>query len=200
MADRRDADHPALGTCLDSFHVLSRGHDPSGIRSIPGERIFFLQLADAPRQTMDVLQWSRHHRCFPGQGGFDVAGFLAHVLATGYDGPLSLEVFNDVFRAADPKRMAVDAMRSLLVLENELPRAPKLHGIAAAEPGSIVLRSADPERSNERMQALLTPALDGTDLTFCAPAKDAPTSITSRSRARWTATTKRCCTCAQCWT
>jgi 4-hydroxyphenylpyruvate dioxygenase len=127
------ADHPALGTCLDSFHILSRGSDPAGIRGIPGEKLFFLQLADAPRLSMDVLQWSRHHRCFPGQGGFDLAGFVAHVLAAGYAGPLSLEVFNDVFRAADPRRMAVDAMRSLLVLEGALPPAAPLGGYAFAE-------------------------------------------------------------------
>src|SRR3954447_16022131 len=118
------ADHPALGTCLDSFHVLSRGTDLDGIAAIPAEKLFFLQLADAPHLVMDVLQWSRHYRCFPGQGGFDLSDFTARVLATGYDGPLSLEVFNDVFRQADPDRMAVDAMRSLLILEEALGRAP----------------------------------------------------------------------------
>jgi 4-hydroxyphenylpyruvate dioxygenase len=111
------ADHPALGTCLDSFHILSRGSDPAGIEKIPGEKVFFLQLADAPVLAMDVLQWSRHHRCFPGQGGLDVAGLTAHVLRTGYDGPLSLEVFNDVFRQAPAGRTAVDAYRSLVALE-----------------------------------------------------------------------------------
>ncbi|WP_306368694.1 bifunctional sugar phosphate isomerase/epimerase/4-hydroxyphenylpyruvate dioxygenase family protein [Nocardiopsis sp. CC223A] len=118
----RRADHPSLGLCLDSFHILSRGDDPAGIRDIPGEKLFFLQLADAPRLSMDVLQWSRHHRCFPGQGGFDLAGFTGHVLAAGYTGPLSLEVFNDVFRAADPGRTAADARRSLTVLEDGLAR------------------------------------------------------------------------------
>ncbi|MGW6545035.1 bifunctional sugar phosphate isomerase/epimerase/4-hydroxyphenylpyruvate dioxygenase family protein [Streptomyces massasporeus] len=118
------AGHPALGTCLDSFHILSRGSDPKGIADIPGEKIFFLQLADAPLPAMDVLQWSRHHRCFPGQGGFDVAGLVRQVLATGYDGPLSLEVFNDVFRQADAGPTAVDARRSLLVLEETVGRAP----------------------------------------------------------------------------
>ncbi|MET8946435.1 TIM barrel protein [Streptomyces sp. NPDC004542] len=111
------AGHPSLGTCLDSFHILSRGSDPKGIEDIPGEKIFFLQLADAPRLAMDVLQWSRHHRCFPGQGGFDVAGLLGHVLRTGYDGPLSLEVFNDVFRQAEAGPTAVDAQRSLRMLQ-----------------------------------------------------------------------------------
>ena len=42
-------------------------------RAIPAEKLFFLQLADAPHLVMDVLQWSRHYRCFPGQGGFDLA-------------------------------------------------------------------------------------------------------------------------------
>jgi 4-hydroxyphenylpyruvate dioxygenase len=82
---------------------------------------------------MDVLQWSRHHRCFPGQGGFDLARFMAHVRAAGYAGPWSLEVFNDVFRAADPRRMAVDAMRSLLALEDALPAPAELSGYAFAE-------------------------------------------------------------------
>ncbi|WP_053675045.1 bifunctional sugar phosphate isomerase/epimerase/4-hydroxyphenylpyruvate dioxygenase family protein [Streptomyces sp. NRRL B-1140] len=118
------AGHPALGTCLDSFHILSRGSDPKGIADIPGEKIFFLQLADAPLLAMDVLQWSRHYRCFPGQGGFDVAGLVRQVLATGYDGPLSLEVFNDVFRQAEAGPTAVDARRSLLVLQETVGRAP----------------------------------------------------------------------------
>jgi 4-hydroxyphenylpyruvate dioxygenase len=116
----RRADHPALGVCLDSFHVLSRGSDPAGIRDIPAGKVFFLQLADAPRLEMDVLQWSRHHRLFPGQGAFDLTAFVGHVLAAGYEGPWSLEVFNDVFRQADPWRAAVDAMRSLLVLREPL--------------------------------------------------------------------------------
>ncbi|MBK6019315.1 bifunctional sugar phosphate isomerase/epimerase/4-hydroxyphenylpyruvate dioxygenase family protein [Streptomyces sp. MBT53] len=140
------AGHPALGTCLDSFHILSRGSDPKGIEDIPGEKIFFLQLADAPLLAMDVLQWSRHYRCFPGQGGFDVAGLVRHVLSAGYDGPLSLEVFNDVFRQADAGPTAIDAHRSLLVLQEAVglarPPAPVVPtGIAFAE---LVTPDAEP--------------------------------------------------------
>ncbi|WP_063833352.1 sugar phosphate isomerase/epimerase and 4-hydroxyphenylpyruvate domain-containing protein, partial [Streptomyces leeuwenhoekii] len=140
------AGHPALGTCLDSFHILSRGSDPRGIEHIPGEKIFFLQLADAPRLAMDVLQWSRHHRCFPGQGGFDVAGLVRHVLRTGYDGPLSLEVFNDVFRQSDAGATAVDAQRSLRLLQEQVgltaPPAPVVPtGVAFAE---LVTPDAEP--------------------------------------------------------
>ncbi|MFE5395916.1 bifunctional sugar phosphate isomerase/epimerase/4-hydroxyphenylpyruvate dioxygenase family protein [Streptomyces sp. NPDC056568] len=132
------AGHPALGTCLDSFHILSRGSDPKGIEDIPGEKIFFLQLADAPLLAMDVLQWSRHYRCFPGQGGFDVAGLVRHVLRAGYDGPLSLEVFNDVFRQSEAGPTAVDARRSLLTLQETVglatpPASSPPTGIAFAE-------------------------------------------------------------------
>lgn len=112
------ADHPAVGVCLDSFHILSRGHDPAAIEQIPGAKVFFLQLADAPALTMDVLSWSRHHRLFPGEGAFDLAAFLGQVLRTGYDGPLSLEVFNDVFRQTDVRRTARQARRSLTWLED----------------------------------------------------------------------------------
>ena len=117
------ADHPALGTCLDSFHVLSRADDPAGIRDIPGEKILFLQLADAPHLAMDVLPWSRHFRCFPGQGTFDLTGFAAQVHAAGYRGPWSLEVFNDVFRESATGRTATDARRSLLHLQEQVARA-----------------------------------------------------------------------------
>ncbi|MFD8069278.1 bifunctional sugar phosphate isomerase/epimerase/4-hydroxyphenylpyruvate dioxygenase family protein [Streptomyces parvulus] len=127
----RNADHPALGTCLDSFHILSRARGPEdleGIEDVPGDKIFFLQLADAPLLAMDVLQWSRHYRCFPGQGGFDLAGLLRRVLRAGYTGPLSLEVFNDVFRQSEAGPTAVDARRSLLTLQESVglaaPPAP----------------------------------------------------------------------------
>ncbi|MGY1824582.1 bifunctional sugar phosphate isomerase/epimerase/4-hydroxyphenylpyruvate dioxygenase family protein [Geodermatophilus sp. SYSU D00079] len=141
----RRADSPALGLCLDSFHVLSRGGDPAGFAQVPGDKLFFLQLADAPALRMDVLQWSRHHRLFPGQGAFDLPGFLGAVLAAGYTGPLSLEVFNDVYRQSDPARTAVDAMRSLQWLEEALalrrpdaglptpPAAPALSGWSFTE-------------------------------------------------------------------
>lgn len=128
------ADHPAVGLCLDSFHILSRGHDPAAIEEIPGSKIFFLQLADAPALTMDVLSWSRHHRLFPGEGAFDLGAFVGHVLRAGYDGPLSLEVFNDVFRQTDVVRTARQARRSLTWLEDlvETRRLP-----AVAEPAGF---------------------------------------------------------------
>lgn len=112
-------DHPNLGTCLDSFHILSRDWDTAPIEAFNPEKIFFVQVADAPKLSMDVLSWSRHYRVFPGEGQFELAKFMGHVVRAGYTGPVSLEVFNDVFRQSDVERTAVDAMRSLIWLEEQ---------------------------------------------------------------------------------
>ncbi|WP_425307390.1 TIM barrel protein [Ammonicoccus fulvus] len=116
----RRADHPHVGVVVDTFHMLSRGDGPEALAGVPGDRIAFLQIADAPRLGMDVLDWSRHFRCFPGQGNLPVAPLVAAVFERGYRGPLSLEIFSDVVREADPRTTALDAMRSLLFLEEEL--------------------------------------------------------------------------------
>jgi 4-hydroxyphenylpyruvate dioxygenase len=133
------ADHPSLGLILDSFHSLCLDDDLAGLAgTVPAEKLFFLQLADAPRLSLDPLSWSRHHRLFPGQGELPVAAFLREVLAAGYAGPLSLEIFNDEFRAAPSRRIARDGLRSLTWLREQvgdlaLPALPVLGGVEFAE-------------------------------------------------------------------
>lgn len=140
----RRADHPNVGLILDSFHTLSRGIDPATIRSIPGDRIFFVQLADAPLIDMDLLYWSRHFRNMPGEGDLDVIGFVRSVAATGYDGPLSLEIFNDQFRGGSPRTIAVDGHRSLLYLMDQVKRLePDLAIPAPDMPGRISVEGVE---------------------------------------------------------
>ncbi|TWP36617.1 sugar phosphate isomerase/epimerase and 4-hydroxyphenylpyruvate domain-containing protein [Leekyejoonella antrihumi] len=116
----RRADHHALGLVVDTFHILARGDTAEVLQDVPGDQIAFLQIADAPHLRTDILQWSRHHRCFPGQGTFDLASVVGAVIEKGYRGPLSLEVFSDVIREAEPRATALDGMRSLIHLEEEL--------------------------------------------------------------------------------
>jgi 4-hydroxyphenylpyruvate dioxygenase len=135
----QQAGHPALGLIVDSFHTLALDDDPAGIASVPAERLFFVQLADAPRLSMDVLSLSRHHRSFPNQGELPVDSFVRAVLASGYRGPLSLEVFNDHFRAAPARMIARDGLRSLILAEAQvsspslLPAVPEVDGIEFLE-------------------------------------------------------------------
>ncbi|MFC0582803.1 sugar phosphate isomerase/epimerase and 4-hydroxyphenylpyruvate domain-containing protein [Micrococcoides hystricis] len=147
----KQVDLPNVGLCLDSFHILSRGDDPADIADIPGEKIFFVQLADAPVLSMDILSWSRHYRVFPGEGGFQLQNFMRFLALSGYDGIVSLEIFNDVFRQSNVRRTAVDGLRSLIWLQDgarqllaekgetallqmeTLPSAQRVHGFDFAE-------------------------------------------------------------------
>ncbi|QMU59292.1 MAG: TIM barrel protein [Boseongicola sp.] len=116
----RRADHDNIGIIVDSFHTLGRKLSPESIRSIPGNKIFFVQLADAPLIEMDLLYWSRHLRNMPGEGDLDIAAFMRAVVATGYSGPISLEIFNDQFRGGDARAIAKDGHRSLMALMNDV--------------------------------------------------------------------------------
>jgi 4-hydroxyphenylpyruvate dioxygenase len=129
-------DHPNLGTCLDSFHILSRNWETAPIEAFNAEKIFFVQVADAPKLSMDVLSWSRHYRVFPGEGQFELAKFMGHVVRAGYSGPVSLEIFNDVFRQSDVERTAVDGMRSLIWLEEQSAKWLEANAPALAAAGA----------------------------------------------------------------
>jgi 4-hydroxyphenylpyruvate dioxygenase len=138
VGDHRDAwaivkavDHPAVGLCLDSFNSLARAVPIDSLRWIDVGKIFHVQIADAPSLSMDPLALSRHFRCMPGQGDLPLADYVATLKEIGYDAVLSLEIFNDRFRAGSTAGVAVDGMRSLLLLQEQVdqrlsPRAPRL--------------------------------------------------------------------------
>ena len=116
-------DHPNIGILLDSFHSLARRIPSESIREIDPAKLAFVQLADAPVLDMDYLYWSRHFRNLPGQGGFDLTTYVAEILRTGYRGPLSLEIFNDRFRANSSLMVARDGVRSLDALRDAAARS-----------------------------------------------------------------------------
>lgn len=134
------ADHPNLGIVLDSFHMFARGNTLDLLRDeIPVDRIALVQVADAPSLQMDVLHYSRHFRCFPGQGDLPVTSFVQCLRDKGFDDYLSHEIFNDEFRASSPLEKAVDGMRSLIWLEEqtspviELPEVPEITDVEFIE-------------------------------------------------------------------
>jgi len=140
----RRADHPNVGLILDSFHTLARKLPVDSIRAIPGDRIFFVQLADAPWIDMDLLYWSRHFRNMPGEGDLDVLGFMRAVAATGYQGVVSLEVFNDQFRGGSPRTISVDGHRSLLHLLDQVRRhEPRISLSVPAMPDRVAVSGVE---------------------------------------------------------
>lgn len=154
-------DHPAIGIILDSFHSLSRGIPSESIREIAGDKIVYVQLADAPLLDMDLLYWSRHFRNLPGQGGFDLPGYVAEILRTGYEGPLSLEIFNDRFRAISSRLVAQDGHRSLEYVRDAAKRLlgaptdmPPPQAPLAAEFVEFTAEPQDAERLGETFATL----------------------------------------------
>ncbi|OED00800.1 sugar phosphate isomerase/epimerase and 4-hydroxyphenylpyruvate domain-containing protein [Rhizobium sp. YK2] len=160
----RRADHPNVGIILDSFHTLSRKIDINSIRSIPKDKIFIVQLADAPLIDMDLLYWSRHFRNMPGEGDLPVTAFTAAVAETGYDGYFSLEIFNDQFRGGSTRSIAADGQRSLIYLGDRVRRmqggdgltVPPMPDRAEVKGFGFVEFSADENESAELVAILKT--------------------------------------------
>jgi 4-hydroxyphenylpyruvate dioxygenase len=130
-----------VGICFDSFNTLGREYaDPcslsgmqepqeitqralqqslEAIKSIPADKIFFMQLGDARRLPQPlrpspseeeprpaIMFWSSGTRLYPGE--FERGAFLpvtdfvkAVTLGAGYKGPWSIEVFNDSLNDTD---------------------------------------------------------------------------------------------------
>ncbi len=110
------AGNPAnAGLCVDSWHVF-RGSGPAQLARIPPERVTVVQFDDGPMQPVlaDYLEDTMHYRNVPGEGEFDLVGFLQALPA---EPPLSVEVIDDDLAgqpAADVARRLARATRAVL--------------------------------------------------------------------------------------
>ncbi len=120
----RQADRPNLGLVIGAVHTLAVQKGFAELEGIPPERIFLVHMADAPRMKMDVRLLSRHFRVFPGQGNLPIGSLYGKLLEIGYQGPVSLEIFNDQVRALPPATVANDGIRAFHLLEETLRPAP----------------------------------------------------------------------------
>lgn len=150
------ADHPSLGINLDTFHMFARGNTLDCLRdAIPVDKIALVQVADAPVMQMDVLQYSRHFRCFPGQGDLPVVEFVQCLKDKGFDDYLSHEIFNDEFRASSAKEKAVDGMHSLIWLEEQVADKPTDRSAPEITDVEFVEFAVEEGESGEELIALL---------------------------------------------
>jgi len=95
------------GLLIDCFHLHAAGEPMSVMGLIPAEKIVLVHLNDAPAGAMDSIEDGK--RLLPGEGAIDLKGFFAGLSATGYDGPISVEVFSDALRAMPPADAATKA-------------------------------------------------------------------------------------------
>ncbi len=135
----QQVNHPHLRIALNSFHMLAVGEGMEVLEEIPGDQVAIVQIADAPKMTIDVENWGRHFQRLPGQGDLNVTGFVTRVLRNGYVGPLSLEVSSDELRGVSARAAANDAYRSLLFVEENVQRTLTEQGGDNANVAKVVL-------------------------------------------------------------
>ncbi|WP_368498390.1 sugar phosphate isomerase/epimerase family protein [Herbiconiux sp. A18JL235] len=105
--------HPAAGLCIDIWHVY-RGGTP--IDELTGfvdpATLFAVELNDArAAQPADLWIDTVDERMLPGEGEWDVAGFINVIRGLGFDGPWGVEILSAAHRS---RRLdeALDAARS----------------------------------------------------------------------------------------
>ncbi len=90
-----DADTPNGGLMIDTWHMVKMGVSNETLARVPRKHILGVELNDGFLETpagLTLNQETVDQRKFPGEGEFDMPGFMAAVAATGYDGPYGVEV------------------------------------------------------------------------------------------------------------
>jgi len=100
------------GLVLDIWDIV-RGDVPlDRVAVIPGEQIVHIELNDANSEPIGSLaQDTLDHRLLPGEGSFDIPGFLDAIAATGYNGTYGVEILSDEQRRrplGEAARLAYD--------------------------------------------------------------------------------------------
>ncbi len=94
------------------------GTTAAQLRALPGDRVLAVQLDDGPAAAEDdLVDATLHHRRLPGEGDFDLVGYLRALNDGGSRAPIGVEVFSDEIHALGPAaaaRLAADATRHLL--------------------------------------------------------------------------------------
>ena len=120
------ADHPAAGLVVDVWHVERGPSTLADLAEIPGDKVFAVELNDAPvPQSPDLFQDTIHHRVLCGAGTFDLAGCIATLQQIGFTGPWGVEILSEAHRRRPLAEALADAHRTTMALFDSLAAAPR---------------------------------------------------------------------------
>jgi sugar phosphate isomerase/epimerase len=112
-----DADHPKAKIIPDVYHMYVGRSSFSALRRLAGEFIAIFQFNDAPADppleklaAMPGAEYDRY-RVFPGDGILPLHQCLKDLVAIGYTGAVSLEMYNPEFWKQDHLEMAKTGLR-----------------------------------------------------------------------------------------
>ena len=99
MAVAAGAGAPNGGIAIDTWHMGKLGIAPDDLRRVPLEHLAWVELSDGQYEDMaDPVDETINHRRLPGEGEFDVAGYVAVLRDMGYAEPWGVEVLSEDLR------------------------------------------------------------------------------------------------------
>ena len=107
-----DADHPDSSLIMDPFHILRGGGPIDSIAKVPGDKVAIWHWNDAPGGKPFAEQ-SDADRVLPGDGVGPLREIERLALAQGYEGYVSLELFNPELWTRDPLEVAKIGMEKM---------------------------------------------------------------------------------------
>jgi sugar phosphate isomerase/epimerase len=83
------------GLAIDTWHMSKLGIAPDELRKIPLERLSWVELSDGQFEDMDdpVIETTQFRR-LPGEGEFEIRGYVRACQEVGYQGPWGVEVLS----------------------------------------------------------------------------------------------------------
>jgi sugar phosphate isomerase/epimerase len=115
------ADHDAAGLVVDIWHLERGPSTLADLAEVPGEKVFVVELNDAPApKSTDLFHDTIHHRVPCGCGTFDVRGFIETLTGIGFTGPWGVEIISDVHRGKPLRVALADAYRTTMAVFDSL--------------------------------------------------------------------------------
>ena len=98
------ANHPDACVLLDVYHMYKGGSDFSNISLVPGAKMHCLHMNDYP--AMPRPEIADKDRVYPGDGVAPIRMIIDTLVKGGFNGTLSLELFNRTYWAQPPRDVA----------------------------------------------------------------------------------------------
>ena len=98
----------------DIYHLYKGGSGFAGLRMMSGAAVGVFHVNDYPK--IDRAKIQDADRVYPGDGVAPVRAILATLGVIGYDGYLSLELFNRAYWKQDPKLVAATGLQKMKLL------------------------------------------------------------------------------------
>lgn len=112
-----DADHSEARIIPDVFHMYISGGGFEGLNLLQGKAMAIFQFNDAPK-GMAMKDMKDKDRVFPGDGILPLPKILQDLKATGFDGCVSLELYNPEYYSRDLPEVAKTGLaKTLAVIE-----------------------------------------------------------------------------------